>query len=69
MVASESVHAAINHEPTPIDVMDKAYGTHFGNIYGWVTGVYSKTSGTNPAGTTLAGERAGEDWHGRVTSR
>jgi RHS repeat-associated protein len=42
MVATGSVHAAINNEPTPIDVMDKAYGTHFGNIYGWVTGAYSK---------------------------
>jgi hypothetical protein len=40
-VAAASGHAAANNEPTPIDVMDKAYGTHFGNIYLWIRGDYS----------------------------
>ena len=37
-----SAYAAAKGREDPIDVADKFYGTHFGNIYGWVTGVYSK---------------------------
>ncbi|MFB3885321.1 MAG: SpvB/TcaC N-terminal domain-containing protein [Thermodesulfobacteriota bacterium] len=42
MLAAETARAAVKGEETPIDVADKFYGTHFGDIYGWVTGVYSK---------------------------
>ena len=41
-LAAETARAAIKGEETPIDVADKFYGTHFGDIYGWVTGAYSK---------------------------
>ena len=42
VLAGETVRAAVAGEDTPIDVMDKAYGTHFGDIYGWIKGDYSK---------------------------
>jgi hypothetical protein len=41
-LAAETARAAIKGEETPIDVADKFYGMHFGDIYGWVTGAYSK---------------------------
>ncbi len=41
-LAAETARAAIKGEETPIDVADKFYGTHFGDIGGWVTGAYSK---------------------------
>jgi RHS repeat-associated protein len=41
-LAAETARAAVKGEETPIDVADKFYGTHFGDIYGWVTGAYSK---------------------------
>jgi RHS repeat-associated protein len=41
-LAAETARAAIKGQETPIDVADKFYGTHFGDIYGWVTGAYSK---------------------------
>jgi RHS repeat-associated protein len=41
-LVAETARAAIKGEETPIDIADKFYGTHFGNIYGWVTGAYSK---------------------------
>jgi RHS repeat-associated protein len=41
-LAAETARAAVRGEPTPIDVADKFYGTHFGDIHGWVTGVYAK---------------------------
>jgi hypothetical protein len=40
-LAAESTRAAIKGEDTPVDVADKFYGTHFGDIYGWVTGAYA----------------------------
>jgi len=40
MAAAGSAHAAIEGEPSPIDVMDKAYDTHFGDMVPWVTGTY-----------------------------
>jgi hypothetical protein len=41
-LAAETARAAIQGKETPIDVADKFYGTHFGDIYGWATGAYSK---------------------------
>lgn len=42
VLAAETVRSALKGQDTPIDVMDSYYGTHFGDIYGWVTGAYSK---------------------------
>jgi hypothetical protein len=42
LLAKETAEAAIKGEETPIDVADKFYGTHFGDIAGWVKGDYSK---------------------------
>ena len=36
-----TIQSAVQNVETPIEVADKFYGTHFGDIYGWVTGVYS----------------------------
>lgn len=41
-LAAETVRAAMKGEPTPIDVADQFYGTHFGDIAGWVRGDYAK---------------------------
>jgi RHS repeat-associated protein len=48
-----TIDAAVKGEPTPIDVADKFYGTHFGDIYGWVTGQYAK----KPAAGLVASSR------------
>ncbi len=40
-LAAETARAAIKGEETPIDVADKFYGTHFGDIAGWVSGAYA----------------------------
>ena len=40
-LAAETVRAAMKGEPTPVDVADKFYGTHFGDIAGWVRGDYA----------------------------
>jgi RHS repeat-associated protein len=37
-----TIKSAVKGEETPIDVADQFYGTHFGDISGWVTGQYSK---------------------------
>jgi hypothetical protein len=39
-LVAETARAAVRGEPTPIDVADRFYGTHFGDIHGWVTGAY-----------------------------
>jgi len=41
-LAAETARAAVKGEETPLDVADKFYGTHFGDIYGWASGKYSK---------------------------
>jgi hypothetical protein len=41
-LAAETVRATIRGEETPIDIADEFYGTHFGDLHGWVTGVYDK---------------------------
>jgi hypothetical protein len=40
-LAVESARAASQGEKTPIDIADEYYHTHFGDIWGWVTGQYS----------------------------
>jgi hypothetical protein len=42
MLAAETARTAVKGEETPIDVADKFYGTHFGDIAGWISGEYSK---------------------------
>ena len=42
VLLAETARAASKGEETPIDVADKFYGTHFGDIYGWVSGDYSR---------------------------
>jgi hypothetical protein len=42
LLATETVHAAIEGEETPLEVADKFYGTHFSDIAGWVKGDYRK---------------------------
>lgn len=37
-----TLHDAVAGRETPIDVADKFYGTHFGDVAGWVTGTYSR---------------------------
>ena len=41
-----TIHSAASGEPTPIDIADKFYGTHFGDIVGWVVGRYSSSRAT-----------------------
>ena len=41
-LAAETARSAIKGEETPIDVADKFYGTHFGDMAGWFSGSYSK---------------------------
>jgi hypothetical protein len=36
-----TAQAAANGEKTPIDIADAYYGTHFGDVKGWVQGQYS----------------------------
>ncbi|HEX5744902.1 MAG TPA: hypothetical protein VFZ09_01585 [Archangium sp.] len=50
-----TVKAAMDGVATPIDIADSFYGTHFGDIQGWVQGCYApKTGATNttPAHTS-----------------
>lgn len=37
-----TIRAAINGSKTPIDVADDYYGTHFGDMPGWIEGDYAK---------------------------
>jgi hypothetical protein len=41
-LAAETARAASNGQLTPIDVADRFYGTHSGDIAGWMSGAYSK---------------------------
>jgi RHS repeat-associated protein len=41
LLLGTTIKAAVEGKETPIDVADKFYGTHFGDIYGWVSGRYS----------------------------
>lgn len=39
-----TVKAVVNGERTPIDIADKFYGTHFGDLSGWVQGRYASSN-------------------------
>jgi len=43
-----TVKAAFNGMQTPIDIADTFYGTHFGDLQGWVQGCYAPNATVNP---------------------
>ena len=43
-----TVKAALNGMQTPIDIADTFYGTHFGDLQGWVQGCYAPKATVNP---------------------
>jgi hypothetical protein len=52
-LAAETARAAVKGEETPLDVMDKAYGTHFGDIGGWISGRYAGQASSPGFGASL----------------
>ncbi|MFE8605543.1 hypothetical protein [Archangium violaceum] len=44
-----TVKAVVDGEQTPIDIADKFYGTHFGDVSGWVQGRYSPKGSATPS--------------------
>ncbi|WP_143195658.1 hypothetical protein [Archangium sp. Cb G35] len=44
-----TVKAVVDGEQTPIDIADKFYGTHFGDVSGWVQGRYLPKGSAHPA--------------------
>ncbi|HYO55303.1 hypothetical protein [Archangium sp.] len=44
-----TVKAVVDGEQTPIDIADKFYGTHFGDVSGWVQGRYPPKGSAHPA--------------------
>ncbi len=44
-----TVKAVVDGEQTPIDIADTFYGTHFGDVSGWVQGRYPPGSAAHPA--------------------
>ena len=44
-----TVKAFVDGEQTPIDIADKFYGTHFGDVSGWVQGRYPPRGSAPPA--------------------
>jgi hypothetical protein len=49
-----TVEAAVDGSETPIDVADEFYGTHFGDVSGWVQGHYPSEAQTGPGSAPLA---------------
>jgi hypothetical protein len=43
-----TVKAVVDGEQTPIDIADKFYGTHFGDVSGWVQGQYPPKGSATP---------------------
>jgi hypothetical protein len=43
-----TVTAAVDGEQTPIDIADRFYGTHFGDLSGWVQGGYPTKDTAHP---------------------
>jgi hypothetical protein len=43
-----TVIAAVDGKQTPIDIADKFYGTHFGDLSGWVQGGYPPKDSAHP---------------------
>ena len=44
-----TVKAVVEGEQTPIDIADTFYGTHFGDVSGWVQGRYPPEGSAHPA--------------------
>ncbi|OJH42701.1 hypothetical protein [Cystobacter ferrugineus] len=44
-----TVKAVVEGEQPPIDIADKFYGTHFGDVSGWVQGRYPPKGSAHPA--------------------
>jgi hypothetical protein len=44
-----TVKAVVDGEQTPIDIADKFYGTHFGDVSGWAQGRYPPKGSAHPA--------------------
>ncbi len=44
-----TVKAVVDGEQTPIDIADKFYGTHFGDVFGWARGRYPPKGSAHPA--------------------
>ncbi|MCY1078797.1 hypothetical protein [Archangium lansingense] len=44
-----TVKAVVDDEQTPIDIADKFYGTHFGDVSGWVQGRYPPKGSATPS--------------------
>lgn len=53
-----TVEAAVDGAETPIDIADEFYGTHFGDVAGWVQGQYPLHA-PNGAGTGVSKARGG----------
>ncbi|MFL5355522.1 hypothetical protein [Archangium sp.] len=53
-----TVEAAVDGAETPIDVADEFYGTHFGDVSGWVQGQYPSHA-PNGAGTRASQAQTG----------
>ncbi len=50
-----TVEAAVDGSETPIDIADEFYGTHFGDVSGWVQGQYPSDA---PTGAGTGGSKA-----------
>ncbi|WP_157758670.1 hypothetical protein [Cystobacter fuscus] len=44
-----TVKAVVDGEQSPIDIADRFYGTHFGDVFGWARGRYSPKGSAHPA--------------------
>ncbi|WNG17285.1 hypothetical protein [Cystobacter fuscus] len=44
-----TVKAVVDGEQTPIDIADRFYGTHFGDVSGWIQGRYPPKGAAHPA--------------------
>jgi hypothetical protein len=60
-----TARAAANGEKTPIDIADRYYGTHFGDIKGWVHGQYP-TQAPPGAAPRLKSDENGRKRLGRI---
>lgn len=49
LLLCSTVKAVVDREQTPIDIADKFYGTHFGDVSGWVQGRYPPKGSAHPA--------------------
>jgi RHS repeat-associated protein len=64
-----TIAAFVNDEPTPIDVADKFYGTHFGDIAGWVAGDYAKKPVSGPVASRRDDAKERREFRAWVTQK